>query len=351
MVVNPVNKPLVSIVNVSWNGKHLLERYLPSLALQDYPAYEVVVVDNASTDGSAEFVRRRYPAFRVIRNEENLGTAEGSNSAIPYARGEYIFWVSNDMRLAPDIVARLVARCEKDPSIGICTVKMLRMHDETATGEIDSVGSDLDIFGFPVARGIAQRDNGQFNQPAEVFFSFGGALFIRREALEEIGGFDGALFTLADDIDLCWRAHLAGWKVAVEPGAWLYHCVSATLGKSHSRAQKRYLSERNTLRMLVKNYSLPFLACILPAYLALLSCEILFFCILGKGAIARSLVEAVRWNIRNLVWTMAARRRVQGMRKVSDLRIVSLMLPRPEKIRIFFDFLFYYKDERWQAYF
>lgn len=343
--------PLVSIVNVTWNGQGLLEKYLPSVKNLNYPNYEVIIVDNASTDESTELVQEKYPEFKIIRNKTNLGTAEGSNVAIDKAKGKYLFWISNDMELDPFILNHLVNRCELDSNIGICTVKMLRIKEEKLTNEIDSVGAAIDIFGFPASQGINEKDNRQYDYFTEVFFSFGGAMFIRKDLLSLVGRFDSDYFTLADDIDLCWRMHLVGFKVTVEPKAYLYHRVSATLSKSHNRAAKRYLSERNTLRTLLKNYSLGYLFLILPAYLIILLLEITFFILMRKFDIANSGLKTLKWNLKNLGDTLYKRRKIQSIRKVNDSKIVSMMLKRSEKLRLFFDFVFNRKAERWSNYF
>lgn len=345
------NYPLVYVVNVTWNGRKLLERHLPSLKNLKYPNYGVIIVDNGSTDDSVEFVKNNYPEFKIIQNKENLGTAEGSNAAIDAARGKYIFWISNDMELDPNILDYLVKRCEEDDSIGICTVKMRRIKNGGLVKEIDSVGADADIFGFPASRGINGPDNGQFDYFTDVFFSFGGAMFIRKKVLEEIGGYDPAYFTLGDDIDLSWRVHLAGYRVAVEPNAFLYHQVSATLGSTHSRAQKRYLSERNTLRTLLKNYSKGYLFFILPLYFLILLLEICFFIVIGRPSIVKAGIGALHWNIKYFRDTLKERRKAQNLRKVKDVDIWRLMLKRSEKIRIFFDYLRNWRTECWRGYF
>ncbi|MFH1519343.1 MAG: glycosyltransferase family 2 protein [Candidatus Omnitrophota bacterium] len=349
--MNEKSNPLVSVVNVTWNGKEFLKKHLPSLKNLKYPNYEVIIVDNASTDGSIEFVRENYPEFKIIQNKTNLGTAQGSNVAIAQAKGEYIFWVSNDMEFDPYTLNHLIARCQSDETIGICTVKMLRIKDEELVDEIDSVGADIDIFGFPFSRGINEQDRGQYDQAADVFFSFGGAMLIRKSLLSIIGGYDPDYLTLADDIDLSWRAHLAGFRVVVEPKAFLYHRVSATLGKTHNRAQKRYISERNTLRTLLKNYSQGYLFLILPSYLTILLLETMFFLLVGKIKIATSGPKTLLWNLFHYKETLALRKKVQAFRKVKDSAIVAKMLKRIEKIRLFFDFIIHSRADRWINYF
>jgi GT2 family glycosyltransferase len=343
--------PLVSIVNVTWNGKGLLEYHLPSLDSINYANKEIFIVDNGSSDGSVDFVKKSYPHFKIIQNSTNLGTAEGSNVAIQNCSGKYIFWVSNDMEFDPEIVTRLVERCEGDHSIGICTVKMRRFINDKKTKIIDSVGASIDFLGFPSSVGINQNDYGQYDEFKEVFFSFGGALFIRRDLAIQTGGYDEAFLTLADDIDLSWRVRLLGFKVMVEPKALLYHRVSATLGKSHNRAEKRYISERNTLRTLLKNYSLLSLAIILPIYFLMLISESLFFVLIGKYGLSKSNTRAIFWNLANIHSTLKKRMYIQSSRKISDWKIFSKMTFFPNKLLIFYDFCINRNSQNWKNYF
>ncbi|MFC1521122.1 glycosyltransferase family 2 protein [Elusimicrobiota bacterium] len=346
-----IHQSLCSIVVVTYNGKALLERFLPSIMNQDYPNFEVVIVDNASQDGSIEFIEKNYPKAVLVKSNENLGTAEGSNLGARHTKGDYIFWVSNDMELEPHFLSYLIETAQSDDQIGITTCKMRRI---TADGQklniIDSVGSDLDVFGFPKARGIAEEDTGQLDFKTEVFFSFGGAMLIKKNVLDHIGGYDPAVFTLADDIDLSWRARLAGYKVVADPRAVLYHRVSATLS-AISRGQRRFLSERNTLRMILKNYSLLTLLWILPGYFMLLAGEILFYCMIGKFEVAKGVLRALGWNIFLLSETMSLRRDVQKLRKAGDNIIRGYMLKTPQKLSLFIDFLKNPKGPNWQNFF
>lgn len=343
---------LVSVVVVTYNGKQLLAHFLPSVANLKYPNYEVIIVENASSDGSAEFIETNYPQFKVIRNVENQGTAEGSNVGARRAKGEYIFWISNDMWLDPDILTRIVKRMEEDENVGICTVKMRRItRDGIRLMELDSVGADLDIFGFPSARGINQKDEGQLDEFREVFFSFGGAMMLRKNLFEQTGGFDPETFTLADDIDLSWRVHLLGYKVVVEPKAFLYHRVSATLGSIMGRSHRRFLSERNTLRMLLKNYSIMSLCWVLPCYFVLLGAEFCFYLAIGKFQIAKSIPRSILWNIVRIGDIMRRRRLVQESRVVGDKVILGLMSKTSHKLQIFSDYLRRYNEPDWKSYF
>ncbi len=332
--------PLVSIVVLNYNGKGLLEKFLPSIRNLSYQNKEIIIVDNASSDGSIDFLKNNYPHFKIIINKENLGTAEASNIGARYAQGKYIFFISNDMELDKEILNYMIEKIENDPQVGICTCKMKRI---TENGEkldlLDSLGGNIDIFGFPVARGFNEIDRGQFGFFTEVFFSFGGAMLIRKEIFEQLEGYDSKTFTLGDDIDLSWRLRLLGHKVVVEPKAYLYHRVSATLGTLYGRSHKRFLSEKNILRALLKNYSVPSLFLILPLYLLILSGEMVFFLVLGKFSLALSGIKAINENIKELPDILVKRNKIQSQRKINDFIIFRFMKKGSYKIMFFFDFI------------
>lgn len=352
-VGNGGGQPLVSVIIVTWNGRALLEEFMPSVMALDYPNYEVIVMDNASTDGSVEWVETRFPRAKIVRNTRNDGTAEGSNVGARAATGKYLFFISNDMWLDPAILTRMIARMEADDRIGICTVKMRRiLADGRRLTELDSVGANVDRFGFPDARGIHQEDQGQFDEFTEVFFSFGGAMLIRRDIFEKTGGYDPAFFTLTDDIDLSWRTRLLGYKVYVEPRSFLYHRVSATLDTpAFKRAYRRFISERNTIRTLLKNYSAGTLLWLLPVDLLVLLCETLFYLVLGRWRLVLSGPRAIWWNIVNLRGTLELRRLVQASRVVDDRAIQARMKGGIEKFRVFADLLLQPRAAHWQGYF
>jgi hypothetical protein len=344
--------PFCSIIIVSYQGRELLKRFLPSIANLEYPSFEVIIVDNASSDGSVEFVKKQFPQFKVIENKENFGTAQGSNIGAREAKGDYIFWLSNDMELEPLMLNYMIQKAKSDEKIGICTCKMRRITEQgDKLNIIDSVGGDIDVFGFPYMRGVNQEDNGQWDNSDEVFFSFGGAMLIKREVFEKTGGYDKRTFTLGDDIDLSWRVRLLGYKVVVEPKAVLYHRVSATLGTSFGRSQKRFMSERNTLMMLIKNYSLLALLGMLSLYLLILLGEITFFLLLGKFSLVKSGIRAISWNVKHIKDTLQCRREIQKQRIISDSQIFKLMKKKSFKICIFLEFLKFYKTENWIDYF
>jgi GT2 family glycosyltransferase len=241
---------------------------------------------------------------------------------------------------------------EKDSGIGAVACKVRYMAADGLPGDrLDSAGGQLDLFGFPCIRGNRQLDRGQYDQPGETFFAFGCSILVRRDLFEMVGGYDHRLFTLADDIDLCWRMRLMGYRIYYEPRALLFHRGSATIGSAFKRSQTRYMSERHTLRMLLKNYCTLSLGWVLPACGLILLAEIWFYLSSGNWLLAESLLRAVGWNLANLKDTLARRRVIQAARRVSDRQIQARMMRWPNKFKEFVDFMQNRRTDYWRSFF
>lgn len=314
--------PLVSVVIVTYNGRQLLEQFTSSIAAQDYPNLECIVVVTETGDGSAEWIHSTYPHWKVVQHANNDGASADYNRGAFVATGKLIFGISNDMWFEPDCISKMARRMLADPTIGICTCKILRM---TPNGQrtliIDNLGGNIDFFGCAQAVGFLEEDRGQCDGVDEVFFSYGGAMMIRKTAFDRAGGYDGVAFALADDVDLSWRVRLLGYKVVVEPAAVLYHRVSATLSKV-DRGQRRFWSERNTLRMLLKNYSAPTLFWVLPCYTILLFMELAFYISLRRWDVGSRVLAAAIWNLTHWRETRLLRRQIQTSRVIPDWAIL-----------------------------
>jgi GT2 family glycosyltransferase len=347
-----MKKPLVSIVLITWNGEKLLKQYLYSIANLKYSNLEVIIVDNGSDDDSVAYIKRSYPGYRVVKSNVNMGTSGGSNIGADYAKGKYIFFTSNDMVYDRYLIDAMILPLERDQKCGAVACKVRYMDEKGApTDIIDSVGGDIDIFGFPNIRGNRQEDTGQYERSLEVFFAFGCSILIRNDVFREVGGYDSKLFTLADDIDLCWRARLLGYSVYYEPKALLFHRGSATINSIFKRSQTRYMSERHTLRMLIKNYSCTSLLYVLPVYFFLLGLEFCFYMFTGKVILAKSIIRALLWNVKNTKDTLTERKKVQKNRNVEDSEIIKSMAKFPNKFREFLDFISHSRNEYWQNFF
>ncbi len=289
----------ISVVVVNYNGQHHLERCLPSLAAQTYPAFEVVVVDNASTDGSVEWLAAHFPNVRVVGAPHNLGFAAGNNLGIRQARGDLIATLNNDTEVEPDYLERLAApMCE--PRVGACAALMLEFEHRD---RIDSAGIGLDRAGFAWNLHAGQRAE-NLGETREVWGACAGAALYARAMLDEIGLFDEDYFGFYEDVDLAWRARRAGWKCLFVPGARVYHVHGGSF--RHGSAQKLYLLARNRWWTTLKNYPMPALALNLPLIVAADLLSLLRALVRHRSlAPLRGRVDA--WRTARRAWTKRGR--------------------------------------------
>ncbi len=244
-----INSPFVSVIIVNYNGKHLLKTCLDSVFGQTYKHFEVILVDNGSHDGSGDFVEDHYPSVILVRNKENTGYAIGNNIGIKHSQGKYIATLNNDTRVETFWLNYLVEAAEEDCNIGICSSKQLNFSDP---GRIDSAGIGLRRGAYPFDRGRNEEDKGQYEEQVEVFGAPGASAFYRREMLDRVGLFDENYFAFQEELDLCWRARLYGWKCVYVPKAVVYHIGGATAGAGSKFLV--YHMERNRLLTITKNY-------------------------------------------------------------------------------------------------
>jgi GT2 family glycosyltransferase len=238
---------LASVVIPNWNGAHHLPTCLESLRNQTYPRVEIVLVDNGSTDGSQALVAEGYPEVQLLALDTNLGLTGGNNAGFGAAQGEILISLNNDTEAAPAFVEALVKVLEDHPEAGMAAAKML-LYDQR--DRIHSAGDGYGRDGIPFNRGVWQRDEGQFDEPCWVFGGCGGAVAYRRAMLDDVGLFDESFFMYCEDVDLNWRAQLAGWKCWYTPDAIVYHKLSATGGGPIAS----YHTGRNTLWVIAKDY-------------------------------------------------------------------------------------------------
>lgn len=261
--------PKVTINLLGWNSKKYLKNALASALSQDYPNFEVVFIDNGSSDGSVDFVRKSFPRIEIINNQKNLGYAEGHNIGIQAASGEYIICMNPDIILEADFVSRAIKIMQKDDRIGVLGGKLYRMNAAGAkTKIIDSTGLKIFKSRRVIDRGNGEIDQNQYNHLEQVFGISGALPVFRKKALEDIqiNGeyFDRDFENYKEDIDLCWRLNLYGWKCVYSPSAVAYHERAAGSGekmslknmlalkKGHSFRAK-YFSFKNQSLMLAKN--------------------------------------------------------------------------------------------------
>jgi len=242
------DQPLISVIIPNWNGAHHLPTCLDSLRRQTYSHFELILVDNGSTDESVPLLRAKYPEVRLLLLPENRGFAGAVNAGIrEMARGEIMALLNNDTEVDPHWLAALQSALARHPEAGMAASKILLFDQrDTFHSAGDSYGRD----GIPVNRGVWERDEGQFDREEMIFGACGGAAAYRRSMLDEIGLLEESLGSYCEDVDLNWRAQLAGWRCVYVPKAIVYHKVSATGGGPIAS----YYVGRNVLWVLARDY-------------------------------------------------------------------------------------------------
>lgn len=247
--------PKVAIVLLNWNGRKHLEQFLPSVTRTRYPSAELIVADNGSTDDSVAFLQEHYPSVRLIRFSENLGFAKGYNRALQQVTADYYVLLNSDVEVEPGWLGPMVQLLESDPSIAACQPKILSYTNKEQFEYAGAAGGWLDRYGYPFARGrvfdVLENDEGQYEDAVPVFWASGAALFIRPAIFHGVKGFDEYFFAHQEEIDLCWRIQLAGYRVFACPSSVVYHLGGGTLPKGNSL--KTYLNFRNNRIMISKN--------------------------------------------------------------------------------------------------
>jgi GT2 family glycosyltransferase len=250
--------PSVAIVILNWNGRAHLAQFLPSVMRTTYAGARVVVADNASSDDSIAFLEANYPAVEILRLSENFGFARGYNEALTSVQADYYVLLNSDVEVTPGWVEPILELMEADRTVGACQPKLLAYRQKDLFEYAGAAGGWIDAFGYPFSRGrvfdICETDSGQYDDVQEVFWASGAALFIRREVFHGLGGFDPFFFAHQEEIDLCWRAQLAGHRIFCCPQSVVYHVGGGTLPKGNSR--KTFLNFRNNHIMLAKNLPL-----------------------------------------------------------------------------------------------
>jgi GT2 family glycosyltransferase len=246
----------IAVVILNWNGRHYLQKFLPSVcAYSDFPGTDIVVADNGSTDGSVNFLKENFSRVRIIEFEENHGFAMGYQKALELIDSEYFMLLNSDVEVTPGWLAPLYNAMKTNAILGACMPKMLSYDQKDHFEYAGACGGFIDRYGYPFCRGrvlsVIEKDIGQYNGQMNVFWATGACMFVRSEAYFKAGGLDGEFFAHMEEIDLCWRMHRTGYNVAVVPDAHVYHVGGGTLPNNTPR--KLYLNYRNNLYLLFKN--------------------------------------------------------------------------------------------------
>jgi GT2 family glycosyltransferase len=253
----------VTVVIPNWNGERFLDLCLDSLRGQSFDDFDTVVVDNGSTDGSTDFVERRFPEVSVVGLAENRGFAAAVNAGIEASATEFVALLNNDTEQDPNWLRALVCAAKGHPECGLFASKLVAFHDRRV---LDGAGDAMRLSGLPYRLGHGERDRGQFDTPGYVFGACGAAALYRKSLFDEVGLFDEDFVSYCEDGDLSFRARLAGHRCFYVPGAVVYHMGSASTGGKRSPTATR-LGTRNSLSLLVKDLPLSAVPHILPFFL------------------------------------------------------------------------------------
>lgn len=244
----------ISIVLLNWNGRHFLEKFLPGI-VQYSSGCEIVVADNHSSDGSIEYVQKKFPQVRLIQFNENFGFCKGYNKALKQVDADYYILLNTDVEVTPGWIEPVIFLMESDNSIAVCQPKILSWHNRISFEYAGAAGGFIDVLGYPFCRGRIlneiEEDKGQYNDDRLIFWASGACFFIRSSLFHRYGGFDERFFAHMEEIDLCWRLINGGYKIFFCGKSSVYHVGGGTLPQGNTK--KTYLNFRNNLLMLSNN--------------------------------------------------------------------------------------------------
>lgn len=244
----------IAVVILNWNGVKLLEQFLPSV-IQFSEGAAIYVADNDSTDNSIDFVKENFPTVKIVKNSGNHGFAKGYNDALKNINAEIYALVNSDIEVTENWLKPILETFNTEKQTAIIQPKILDFKNKEYFEYAGAAGGFIDKYGFPFCRGrifdTVEKDNGQYDDNAELFWASGACFFIRKNVFYELGGFDESFFAHQEEIDLCWRAANEGHIIKYNYQSIVYHVGGATLQQGNPK--KTYLNFRNSLLMLVKN--------------------------------------------------------------------------------------------------
>lgn len=305
------NEPLVSIIIVNYNGKSHLEECLKSLIKIDYNNFEIILVDNNSTDGSREFINKFYTSVKLIMLDSNQGFAEPNNIGAKNAKGEFLLFLNNDTVVTPNFISELIKVINQNPKNVICQSLLLKPN-----GEVDSSGDFVDTWGR------AYSSTNKTKVVKEILSARGASMMTRKDSFFELGGFDKNFFATFEDVDLGWRAWIWGYRVVIAPNSIVYHLGGQTVKNLSSEV--KFHGVKNVIILSLVNFE---------TSLAINNIIKHFFAILVKKSLRISIVpvpeqsssvpsgkiilKGIFWVLQNLKYVLAKRRKVNSRRVMS----------------------------------
>jgi GT2 family glycosyltransferase len=301
--------PKISIIIVNWNGLALLDECLKSLTTQSFQDFEIILVDNGSSDGSVEWIQKNYPNVRLLCLESNIGFSGGNNAGLKLARGQYVALLNNDTKVEPDWLNALYVRISSDEHIAACDSKVLFF---ARPSTIWGSGGIYTIAGSAQARWGRETD-GKDNQCAgDVFVAIACAAIYRRAVIDRIGLFDEDFFAGYEDVDWSFRARLAGYRIMNEPAARVYHIVSAT--HIHNSSTFIYNSQKNVSITFLKNMPMTLMLKYFPLHFIYCIGCLIYYTKIGK---LKAFLRAKGYVVLHLTKILKKRKEIQKLAIVS----------------------------------
>tara|TARA_B100001142_G_scaffold320953_1_gene366875 strand:+ start:998 stop:2014 length:1017 start_codon:yes stop_codon:yes gene_type:complete len=331
----------IAVIILNWNGKEWLNKFLPNLINHSKEA-TIFIADNASTDDSVSFVRKKFPSIQILLNKENSGYAKGYNDALKQINAEYFVLINSDVEVSKQWLSPIINLMDNDQTIAACQPKILDYNKQDKFEYAGASGGFIDNLGYPFCRGRIfdhlENDIGQYNNSIEIFWATGACLFLRATLFKKVGGLDEDFFAHQEEIDLCWRLKNQGYKIMIEPKSKVYHIGGGTLSKGSPF--KTYLNFRNNLSMLFKNLPITSIFTVIPLRLMLDGLAAISFLNQEKGiqhffAIAkahfafyfkipklikkRNKINQTSNLIGKMNWSLLIKSKLKGITKFSDL--------------------------------
>jgi len=331
-------QPLVSIIVTTWNARDVLKACLKSLSKISYSNFELILVDNGSTDGTKEDFygyRKMFRRLKTVSNDSNLGFAKANNIGYKRAKGSFILLLNNDTQVTPLFLEKMVKRMIKQPDLGAIQPMILIKDDKKL---LDNCGSYITNIGFLIHRGFLEKISSKYTKEQIVFSVKGACLLTRKKIIKKVGLFDEDFVSYFEESDFCWRIWMAGSLVAYFPGAKIYHKLGFT-SKMLSPINVSYHSIKNNILTLYKNLETISLVRILGVHLVILLGLMVYYVAKLQFKKAGMIGKALLWNIWNLPASTIKRRRIQRKRKVDDITIFRQVRTKVNLAKLYSHFL------------
>lgn len=316
-------KDFVSIIIPTYNAKKYVEKCISSILKNKYSNYEIIVVDNGSTDSTVDFLEEKYTLFTdkigFVSLDKNYGPAKARNEGVKIAQGKYLGFLDSDTEVEKNWINEALNYFRKDKKIGALQCKLLLIKDKKS---YDYAGEYLGNLGFLVPVAVyGEIDHGQYDSCGKILAAKSAGMFIRKDVFDKIGGFDEDYFIFVEETDLGWRCWLAGYEVIFCPNSIVYHCFSSSkniFDRKFDNYLVRFHGTKNYIMTLYKNLSKKYLLKILPGHIFLWLCLSFYLLLTGQTPSFINIIKGIFWNLKNFSENKNKRKEIQKKRRLTD---------------------------------